>query len=414
MTARQRSRLDDLAAPRLTDRQRAAIAAAAAAPPTLSVPAVLDAARRDSGLDDFGPADFQERLAVWMAAGRADEGLNDFGRAVLFGYARRYAAQRAHLQALLRRAPALGDEAVVRPVFIAGLPRSGTTRLVNLLSLDRRWRTLPYWEAVEPFGVRGAPDTRRARCSAAWRDLDALLPHLKAMHEMSPDHVHEDLELMALDFTTYNIEWTAHVPAWRDWYLAHDRRPHYRFLKRALQALQWQDREAGQPARRWLLKCPQHLENLLPLLETFPDATLVLTHREPADVIVSAATVVTYGDRLCRHRPQPHETGAYWCDRIERMLDACLADLPRLPAAQWHSLPFERFVADEVGALRQVYALAGEPLDEALCERFSARRDAGLDAASGSIAYDPEGDFGLSRAALNERFARYRSACLGA
>lgn len=413
MTARRRLHLDDLAHPRLTDLQRAAIAAAEAAPPRLSVPAVLEAAQRDTGLDDFGPADFVERLSVWMEAGRQDRGLNGFGRGVLFDYARRYAGQRARLQALLRRSPALCDEAIVRPLFICGLPRSGTTRLVNLLALDPRWRTLPYWEAVEPFPAPGMPDTRHARCTAAWQRLDTLLPHLKAMHEMSPDHVHEDLELMALDFTTYNIEWTAHVPAWRDWYLAHDRRPHYRYLKRALQALQWQDREAGRAPRRWLLKCPQHLENLGPLLETFPDATVVLTHREPADVIVSAATVVAYGERLRRHAPQPRETAAYWVDRIERMLDACLADLPQLPGGQWQSLRFDRFVADEMAAVAGVYALAGEPLDAAQCARFAAHRDAGLHATSGSIAYDLAGDFGLSRAALDERFARYRRTCLG-
>src|SRR5207253_3064514 len=126
-------------------------------------------------------------------------GLNDFGRAVLHGYCVRYARQRFQLEALVAAHPEILREPIERPLFIAGLPRSGTTNLVNLLALDGRWRSLPCWEALRPFDVaaKGEPDPRRAICAREWSALDALLPLLKCMHEMSPDHVHEDLELQA-------------------------------------------------------------------------------------------------------------------------------------------------------------------------------------------------------------------------
>jgi hypothetical protein len=404
-------RIPDLEQPVLSDDQRAAVLAATASAAALTPQSVVNAAVAATGLDHFGEPGFLERLGVWLKAGRQDVGLNDFGRQVLHGYCARYAANRLRLEDLLRRHPEVLDEPIDRPVFIAGLPRSGTTRLVNLMALDPRWRSLPYWEAVEPFsaapaGHGGPADSRRARCQQAWQQLERLLPLLSAMHEMSPDHIHEDLELQALDFTTYNIEWTAHVPLWRDWYLSHDRTPHYTYLRTALQALQWQDRQAGRPRRRWLLKCPQHLENLPCVMEAFPDATVILTHRDPVQVIQSAVTMVAYGDRLRRHRIDLRQTCDYWTDRIARMLGTCVNQRDAVPAERSMDVAFAHFVADEAGTINALYKVAGASLD------FVVRQ--ALDLAVAAQAQDPvrvEYDLyervGIDQAALRRRFDFY-------
>ncbi|HWI11037.1 MAG TPA: sulfotransferase [Burkholderiaceae bacterium] len=404
--------LTDLAQPLLSEHQRRAMRDAERCPVTLSEQAVLQAAIDATGLDDFGEPDFRERLAVWLEAGTQDIGLNALGRAVLFGYCVRYASNRLRLEDLVRRHPEILAERIARPVFIAGLPRSGTTSLINLMGRDARWRSLPYWEAVAPFpGLAGGfdsslADPRRLQCLREWEQFDALLPHLKAMHEMSPDHIHEDLELQALDFTSYNIEWTAHVPRWRDWYLAHDRQTHYAYLRKALQALQWQDRRAGRAPRRWLLKCPQHLENLGAVMQTFPDATLVLTHRDPLEVIQSAATMVAYGDRVRRHRIDLRLTTDYWIDRIARMLEACVRDRASVPDAQSMDVPFAHYVADEAGTLERIYALAGEALNpdgaRAVRNEIKARSDAHV-----RVAYDLFDTLGIDTTALRQRFAFY-------
>lgn len=397
-------RLTDLAAPRLSPAQEAAIADAEATPVEWTADAVLEAACRVTGLRKFGATDFIERLTVWLQAGAEDSGLNAFGRGVLFGYAVRYATNRLRLEHLIRQHPEILDEHVDRPLFIAGLPRSGTTHLVNQLACDTRWRSLPYWEAADPFPANQSVDVRRAKAFMEWESLDSLLPHLKAMHEMSPDHVHEDLELMALDFTTYNIEWTAHVPRWRDWYLSHDRRPHYGYLRRALQALQFLDRRNGKPPRRWLLKCPQHLENLGPLIETFPDAVVALTHRDPVDVIQSAATMVAYGDRLRRHCVDLGATADYWTDRVERLLRACVQDRRLLPEAQSLDVLFPTLVTDEELIIDRIYAVACEALTPAALMAMRAHR---WRASAGRVAYDLSGDFGRDPGALRERFTFY-------
>jgi hypothetical protein len=400
--------LDDLEQPQLNDSQRRVIDDAARCPVDLSARAVLQAATDATGLDGFGEADFRERLAIWLEAGAQDTGLNAFGRSILFGYCVRYASNRLRLEDLVRRHPEILDEDIVRPLFIAGLPRSGTTSLVNLMARDTRWRSLPYWEAVTPFTAPapGFDHTRRSQCQRDWAQLDALLPHLKAMHEMSPDHIHEDLELQALDFTSYNIEWTAHVPLWRDWYLAHDRQPHYAYLRKALQALQWQDRRAGKATRRWLLKCPQHLENLGPVMRTFPDATLVMTHRDPLEVIQSAATMVAYGDRVRRHRVDLRLTASYWTDRIARMLEACVRDRDRVPDGQGLDVAFPHYVADEMGTLKRIYALAGEALEDDTAQTARARIEA-QDGAHVRVAYNVFDRLGTDTAQLRRRFDFY-------
>ena len=275
-------RIADLAHPELTDEQRAAIARAAAVPVTLTEEAVLDAARRQTGLDDFGSDDFRPRLRVWLATVNEDERMNAVGRLGLYASCVRFLANRLKLTALLARHPEIWDMPIRRPIIVAGLPRSGTTHLLNLMAADTRLRSLPYWESLEPIPTRGegpgrdGRDPRYLRCLVAYEQASARLPFLKAMHDMPPEHIHEEVELLDLDVASYQLEWVCHAPRWRDHYLSLDMRPHYAYLRTVLQALQWL-----RGPDRWVLKSPQHLEQLLPLRDTFPDATIVLTHRDP-------------------------------------------------------------------------------------------------------------------------------------
>lgn len=136
--------INDLAAPRLTARQQAAIDHAPAV--SLTVDAVLDAARAATGLDDFGAQDFRERLGIWLLSFEEDTELGSLGRATMFGECVRYAATRLRFEDLFRRHPEIARVPIDRPIMVAGLPRSGTTHLVNLLAADPRLRSTPLWE----------------------------------------------------------------------------------------------------------------------------------------------------------------------------------------------------------------------------------------------------------------------------
>ncbi len=401
-------RIADLARPELTAAQRAAIARAAAAPVTLSEEAVLAAAVRQTGLSEFGSDDFRPRLRVWLRAVDEDDRLGPVGRLGLWAQCVRFLSNRLRLEDLVRRHPEILAVEIRRPVVVAGLPRSGTTHLVNLLAADTRFRSLPYWEALEPIPARGegpgrdGRDPRYLRCLAQYEQAAARLPHLRAMHDMPPEHVHEEVELLDLDVASYQLEWVCLAPRWRDHYLGLDMRPHYAFLKKALQALTWL-----RGPDRWVLKSPQHLEQLLPLHETFPDATIVLTHRDPVSVIQSAITMMAYGERMRRTRIDLPTLADYWIDRVERLLRACVRDRDRLPAARSVDVPFHEFMADELGTVRRIFEHAGlAPTDEARAALAAFLAD-NRRGKHGRVAYDLRRDFGVDPDAVRRRFAFY-------
>lgn len=400
--------IDDLAEPQLSPLQNAVREGAAKIQVELSEDAVLDAARKQTGLDRFGPDDFRERLATWLESVAEDAELGPVGRVGIFRDCVRYAANRLRLEDLLRRHPEILEIEIRQPIIIAGLPRSGTTHLLNLISSDARLRSLPYWESLEPVPVPEEPrgpdgiDPRRARSKKAWELQDQLLPLLKNMHEMSPDHVHEEIELQGPDFSSYVLEWIATVPRWRDYYLAHDQTPHYAYMKKMLQALQWLH-----GPDRWILKSPQHMEQLGPLMATFPDATVAITHRDPVSVVTSAVTMMAYGDRLRRTRVDPPAVAAYWIDRVEKLLRACVRDRALLPADRTLDVFFHEFMADDVATVERIYALAGLPMTDvarAALDAFMQRNPRGK---HGRLVYDLKRHFGVDPDELRERFGFY-------
>src|SRR5438105_12293644 len=147
------------------------------------------------------------------------------------------------------------------------------------------------------------------------------MPLFKRMHEMTLWHAHEEIQLLAIDFSSMLFETMAVMPSWRDWYKATDQTPGYRYLKTVLQVLQFL-----RGGTRWVLKSPQHLEQFGPLMTVFPDATVVVTHRDPVSVTASLTTMMTYHARLNLEPVDPRVVGGYWADRLETMLRACVHD----------------------------------------------------------------------------------------
>lgn len=401
-------RIDDLAAPRLTGDQRAAIAYAATIPAPLTEAAVLAAAQKQTGLSDFGADDFRPRLRVWLAAVNDDDRLGPLGRLGLFGNCVRFLANRLRLEDLLRRNPQILDVPIVKPLVVAGLPRSGTTHLLNLVAADARWRSLPYWEALEPIPAPGegpgrdGRDPRYLRCAETYARVCARLPLLAAMHDMPPEHIHEEVELLDLDLASYQLEWVCSAPRWRDYYLSLDLRPHYAYMKKALQALQWL-----RGPDRWVLKSPQHLEQLGPLIDTFPDATIVLTHRDPISVIRSAITMMAYGERLRRTRIDLCALADYWIDRVERLLRATVRDRALVPARQSLDVPFHDFMDDDLGTVAAIYERAGVQLTDTARTAMTTFLAANRRGKHGQVTYDLRRDFGLDPDAVRARFAFY-------
>jgi len=408
MTIGARIRVTDLREPRLTDVQRLALDHGERNPVDLTEAAVLAVAVERTGLDDFGPDDFRVRLGLWLAEVDADPERTGLGRLTLFRDCVRYASNRLRIRDLLTRHPEILEIEIAAPIIVVGLPRSGTTHLVNLIAADDRLRSLPLWESYEPVPSDREPslpdgtDPRYRRAEQEWRGMEAMLPYLAAMHPMRPDHVHEELELQLPDFSSYQLEWVARVPRWRDSYLSHDQTPHYAYLKTVLQILQWQ-----KPRERWLLKSPQHLEQLGPLLRVFPDAAVVVTHRDPVSVVQSAATMTAYAARMNYRTPEPDYYLSYWTDRIRRLLEASLRDRHLVPPDRCEEVLFHEFMADDTATVERIYRMAGLTMtDQARAQIATYVAEHPRD-KEGQVVYDLRADFGVDPKEVRDVFGFY-------
>lgn len=375
---------------------------------SLTTEAILGAARQQTGLDDLGPdeAGVRERLDVITDALRNEGNLGPVGVLSAWSQLTGLAANRLRIADLIARHPEITDIPVARPIIICGLPRTGTTHLHNLLSADPALRSLPYWESIEPVPAPGdGIEERRARTEAGLEVLNTGLPYFKRMHEMTTDHVHEEISLLAIDFSSMQFETTAVMPSWREYYLSHDQTAHYRYLKSVLQCLTFLRPGDATPVR-WVLKSPQHLEQFRPLATVFPDATFVVTHRDAVSVTLSMGTMLAYLGRLSAANVDPVLIGNYWADRLHTMLASAVRDREVLPAAQSIDVRFDEFMRDDMAMVRRIYELADQPLPPAsvaAMEAFVADHPRGK---FGAVLYDPA-QLGLDRDELRNRFAFY-------
>jgi hypothetical protein len=356
---------------------------------------LLATAQRTTGLRDFGDERFREPLHALLHALETEACLSPLGRFMARQTVLQLLTTRLRVQDLTTRHPEIREQRIARPIVVSGLPRTGTTHLHNLISRDPDLRSLPYWEALEPLlrgdgrPVPGQPDPRVARCAQALRFVAYVMPLFPLMHEMDAQLPHEEIQLLAVEFSTMLFEASYHVPSYRAWYAGHDQTPAYGTLKLLLQVLQW---TCG--GTRWVLKSPQHLEQIGPLLGTFPDVTFVQTHRDPVAVTASLCTMTTYGLRMQSDRIDPVARGRYWATRVEELLRASVRDRPLVPAAQVFDVRFHEFMADDVAMVERVYAAAGQPMTDRARAAARAFMDANPRRKLGRVEYRLE-DFGL-------------------
>lgn len=397
-------RIADLVAPEFPEEIAAAFEMVAPMAEMLewSSEAVLTQAASETGLDDFGDDLHVAPLESLMHAMPTEGDLSTLGQlsnhATLVGYAK----QKLLVTDLLRRHPEIHDIEIERPVIIAGQGRTGTTHLHNLMSSDPSFRTMPYWESLEPVpppaeqGIDHGPDVeddpRFGRCAEALAGLNGTLPYFKRMHDMTPEHVHEEIALLAIPYGGMAPETMAVMPSHRDWYLASDQTPYYEYLKTMLKVLMFV-RPTG--ARRWLLKSPQHVEQLGPLMSVFGDATVICTHRDPVAVAESMSTMLTYTSRMSRNPAALRDVGLYWIDRMKRMFRAMADERELVAAEQSIDVRFHEFMADDIATVRTIYELADHPWSTATEQAMADYMSLHPRGVHGSVSYHITEDFGV-------------------
>lgn len=377
------------------------------APLPLTREALMEAASAASGLDDFGPDDFEAGLRVLLEAYARESRLTPLGRALVRDEIVGDLVGRLRVVDQLKRTPSIRATRLERPVFILGLPRTGTTTLHQLLQLDPESQVLEYWLGVvpkpRPPRSTWAADPDHHRVAEVLRRTYEADPALRALHDVSADGPGECRFVFRHLFMDDSYDHTAHVPSYRTWFDRQSMDPVYRWYHDVLKLIQFPT-----TGRRWILKYPPHLRCLKALFREFPGAYVIQTHRDPARVIPSYASLLAHFSAVYEERVDREAIGRLsarlWLDRMDQgMRDR--AELDR--DSQFFDLHFREVLSDPVGSLRRAFDAFGLPLsDEAISsmKAWSQRHAVGR---HGVHDYSAEA-YGLDAKALSEAFRPYR------
>jgi sulfotransferase family protein len=322
----------------------------------LDAASLLARAAKNTGLSDFGDDGFREPLKRLLAGFEGEAALTMLGRFIARTDIVRLLENRLHMTDTHTRHPEIVAGEIRRPVFIIGLPRTGTTILHELLAQDPANRVPMTWEVMHPWPpperASYATDPRIALVDKHFQGVDKILPGFKAMHPMGAQLPQECVALTAHDFASMVFSTTHDIPAYQAWLDTADLRWVYASHRRQLQYLQWRC-----PAERWVLKSPGHLWALDALLAVYPDARVVQTHRDPLKVIASLTSLVTLLRSMSSDRIDPLAIAARWTALLAAGLQKTMEVRSRGLAqeGQVFDMHFHEFMRDEIAMVRRIY-----------------------------------------------------------
>ena len=376
--------------------------------PAGSVEDLHASASRRTGLADFGADDYTDGLAVLLDSLAANAELTPTGAKAMRGLLRGVLAARLCSEAAWQANPQYAEVAISRPVFITGLPRTGTTALHRLLSADPASQGLEMWLAQVP---QPRPPRHTWPGNPVFQYIQAAFtqhheehPEFMGVHYMAADQVEECWQLLQQSMRSVSFETLAYLPGYSAWLRGQDWTGAYRRHQRNLQLIGLHD--AG---RRWVLKNPSHLFALDALLAVYPDALVIQTHRAPRTAIASACSLAAHAAAGW----SPVFTGALigrtQLDLWARGLALFTAERPRHDPARFFDVRYDDLVADPVGTVESVYGHFGLPLSGAAADAvrsLAAASATGQPADAAAHRYTLE-EFGLTGEDVDERFAAY-------
>jgi hypothetical protein len=370
--------------------------------------ALLEKARRDTGLDDFGGDEFREPLTRLVDALEEEAKLTLLGRMVARADLLRTLENRLRLVDLFRRHPEIASQPVERPIFVVGPPRSGTTIFHDLLAMDAANRVPLSWEVAYPLPPPKTAslrtDPRIARVQADLDRVDRLLPEFKTMHPMGAERAQECVAITAHDLTSMIYHTQFDVPSYERWVTGHDMKSALAWHRRFLQVLQWKA-----PGERWALKSPQHLWHLQHVHREYPDALFVQTHRDPVRVLVSISSLVATLRRLASDDVSLPRVAAYYARALAEGYENTVAyrRSGRLPEEQVVDLYFHDFMEDQVGTVRRAYEHFGLELSDAAATAMQSFLDDNPADKHGRHLYRFD-DIGMDEGEVRALFAGYQ------
>jgi hypothetical protein len=379
-------------------------------PLSLDMETILAEAEATTGLSDFGDDAFRESMRRLLASLESEAMLTPEGRGMQHARIVGLLVNRLRVEEAFRLHPEIEAEEIFEPLVIAGLARTGTTMLQRMIAADPDRLCLYWWESRHPAPFPdAAPGDRDPRIADAEAEVNAMIegaPELVAMHPIEAEGPDEEVMLLEHAFFSYNPEAFCHVPSYQEWRAAQSQLSGYRYLKRLLKYLQWQKRQRGETASRWILKAPQHLGYMDHLFEVFPDARVVQTHRDPLQTIPSLASLIQAIRVLGSNDSDPRQVGRQWSDTFSQALARCL-EFRTTMEDRFIDVWFRDLMRDPIAEIRRIYEICGLALTpDAEAEMKKWSDDNARDKRDAHV-YTLE-QFGLTEAGIARDFAAYR------
>jgi hypothetical protein len=362
--------------------------------------ALATGALRQAGRSAFQDRSFEGPLQLLLECYGREANLNLFGRFAAKWDVSRCLANLLRLEEEEEAAPAILEEPIVKPIFITGSPRSGTTFLHTLLAQDPSIAMPRCWQTIFPYPAKGARrDTRRRQVQRQLSFFQRLAPEMATLHPLNAESPQECTEITSQVFQSLRFETTHHIPSYQKWIDTTGHLAAYRFHKRFLQHLQHQ-----QDARRWILKCPDHVHALNAIETVYPDCGFVFVHRDPLRVIASAAKLTEVIRSPFARSVDKHEIGRQAVGRTLESAHTMMARTRTTAPERLFHIHYADLVRDPMGVVESLYGQFGVEMTGEGRERM--QRFLAGSHQHGTNHYSFE-EFGLDPQNLSAQFASY-------
>ncbi|MEH6549803.1 MAG: sulfotransferase [Pseudomonadales bacterium] len=371
---------------------------------------LIEKARKQSGLEDFGDESFRGQLGELLHCLNEQAELNPVGKLLTRMSLVRILRHRLMVQDLLQKHPEILERTLAPPVVVVGLGRSGTTRLHRLLASDERFLHLKSWETVNPVpypeSYGAVEDPRKIEIEKALKAVMYLGPQIAAVHPLGADEVEEEVGLLQHGFSSQLFELLTKVPGFAEYLEKHDQIAAYEYMLVLLKIISWfRDDPQDKP---WVLKTPQHMQDLDCLIRVFPDAKIIFTHRDPVKVVGSCASMAWNALVRDTDSLDPFWVGQDWSDKTERMLHKTQRVREEMiPAENQYDLLYADISSDWKTAMIGVYQFLDLPPTEQAMTAMESWLAVNAQHKHGAHKYDLA-DFGLDAQEQEQRFAFYR------
>lgn len=369
---------------------------------------LLDAARQRTGLSDFGDLWFIEPMDKFIESANAEGAFTADGFAAQTEVIVKGLASRLRMIEDIRLHPEILDEQVEVAGIILGLPRTGSTIFHRLLASAPGMTAIRWYEcqnyAPFPGEERGNPVERRAYAQAMIDGWLQLSPELASIHPLDPEAPDEEILILGQMFVSTMVEGMSFVPAYTRWLDTYDQSRGHEDLKTVLKYLQWQD--TGRRGAKWILKSPSNLPYTEVAANAFPDAVLIMTHRDPLEVVPSYVSMEAALYKLSSVHSD-REVGEFWFPRLAGWMDRFMEARKRIGEERFIDIDYRAVAREPLVQAQRVLERIGIPMDEKI-EAALAEFIAGNKREQRPMHDYSLERFGLNEAEVRDAFAAYR------